>query len=109
MGKEFFTSADNYILSLNDQWEPTPALRTLLLAAAIAIGLATTVCCAWRWRLVARGLGVDMPMRVAVASYYRSQFLNSTLPGGMVGDVHRAVSHGRDAGNMSGGVRAVAA
>lgn len=37
IGKEFFTSADNYILSLNDQWEPTPALRTLLLAAAIAI------------------------------------------------------------------------
>ena len=23
----------------------------------------TTVCCAWRWRLVARGLGVELPLR----------------------------------------------
>jgi glycosyltransferase 2 family protein len=29
-----------------------------------------------------------------VASYYRSIFLNLTLPGGVVGDVHRGVSHG---------------
>ena len=28
------------------------------LAAAAGIGVLTTVCCAWRWRLVARGLGV---------------------------------------------------
>ena len=32
----------------------------------------------------------------AVAAYYRSQFLNITLPGGVVGDVHRGVRHGRD-------------
>ena len=32
--------------------------------------------------------------REAVAAYYRSQFLNATLPGGVVGDVHRAVRHG---------------
>ncbi len=33
-------------------------------------------------------------MGTAVASYYRSIFLNLTLPGGVVGDVHRGVSHG---------------
>ena len=31
--------------------------------AAVAITALTTVCCAWRWRLVARGLGVALPLR----------------------------------------------
>jgi uncharacterized membrane protein YbhN (UPF0104 family) len=78
------------------------------LAAAAAITLLTTVCCAWRWSLVARGLGVDLPLRPAVAAYYRSQFLNTTLPGGVLGDVHRAVRHGRDVGDAAIGLRAVA-
>ena len=62
-------------------------------AAAVLAGL-TTVCCAWRWKLVAGGLGVHLSLRAAVAAYYRSLFLNVTLPGGVVGDVHRGVSHG---------------
>ena len=61
------------------------------LVAAVAITSLTTLCCAWRWSLVAGGLGVDVPLRTAVTAYYRSQFLNSTLPGGLLGDVHRAV------------------
>jgi uncharacterized membrane protein YbhN (UPF0104 family) len=78
------------------------------LAAAAGIAVLTTLCCAWRWKTVARGLGVDLPLRVAVAAYYRSQFLNVTLPGGVVGDVHRGVSHGREAGDVARGLRAVA-
>ncbi|HET6938107.1 MAG TPA: lysylphosphatidylglycerol synthase transmembrane domain-containing protein [Nocardioides sp.] len=78
------------------------------LAAALAITSLTTLCCAWRWRLVAGGLGVGMPLRTAVAAYYRSQFLNATLPGGVVGDVHRAVRHGRDLGHLGRSLRAVA-
>jgi glycosyltransferase 2 family protein len=78
------------------------------LAAATAIAVVTTVCCAWRWSLVARGLGVGMPLRTAVAAYYRSQFLNTTLPGGVLGDVHRAVRHGRDVDDVGRGLRAVA-
>ncbi|MFY9767411.1 MAG: hypothetical protein WAK42_20960, partial [Mycobacterium sp.] len=31
------------------------------LAAAMAITSLTTLCCAWRWSLVAGGLGVDVP------------------------------------------------
>jgi len=78
------------------------------LAAAAAITTLTTACCAWRWSLVAGGLGVDVRLRAAVAACYRSQFLNATLPGGVVGDVHRAVRHGRDVGNVARSVRAVA-
>ncbi|WP_082574469.1 MULTISPECIES: lysylphosphatidylglycerol synthase domain-containing protein [unclassified Nocardioides] len=64
------------------------------LVAAVVLTAATTLCCAWRWRVLARGLGVDVPLREAFAAYYRSQFLNATLPGGVLGDVHRAVRHG---------------
>jgi len=78
------------------------------LAAASALAVLTTVCCAWRWRTVARGLGVDLPLGTAVAAYYRSFFLNVTLPGGVVGDVHRGISHGRDTSDVGRGLRAVA-
>jgi uncharacterized membrane protein YbhN (UPF0104 family) len=78
------------------------------LAAAAGMALLTTVSSAWRWKIVARGLGVDLPLPAAVAAYYRSQFLNVTLPGGIVGDVHRGVSHGRDVSDAGRALRAVA-
>ena len=73
------------------------------LAAAGGLAVLTTVCCAWRWKIVAEGLGVDLPLPAAVAAYYRSQFLNLTLPGGIVGDVHRGISHGRDVRDVGRG------
>jgi len=77
------------------------------LLAALAIGALTTVCSAWRWRVVAAALGVGLPLPDATAAYYRSQFLNSALPGGVVGDVHRGLRHGIDAGDLGRGLRAV--
>jgi uncharacterized membrane protein YbhN (UPF0104 family) len=77
------------------------------LAAAAGIAVITTVCAAWRWRIVAHGLGVGLSLPAATAAYYRSQFLNSALPGGVLGDAHRAVRHGRDAGDVGRGIRAV--
>ncbi|MDX6199147.1 MAG: hypothetical protein QOJ79_2298 [Actinomycetota bacterium] len=78
------------------------------LASAAGLAVLTTVCCAWRWKIVACGLGVDLSLPAAVAAYYRSLFLNVTLPGGIVGDVHRGVSHGRDVSDVGRGLRAVA-
>jgi uncharacterized membrane protein YbhN (UPF0104 family) len=72
------------------------------LAAAAGIAMLTTVSAAWRWKLVAAGLGVELSLPAAVTAYYRSQFLNVTLPGGIVGDVHRGVS------DVGRGLRAVA-
>ncbi len=46
--------------------------------------------------------------RAAMAAYYRSQFLNTVLPGGVVGDAHRAYRHGRRAGAVAVAARAVA-
>jgi uncharacterized membrane protein YbhN (UPF0104 family) len=78
------------------------------LAAAAGLAVLTTVCCAWRWKIVADGLGIDLSLPAAVAAYYRSLFLNVTLPGGIVGDVHRGVSHGREVSDVGRGLRAVA-
>jgi hypothetical protein len=84
------------------------AVDARALLAAGAIGAVTTLCCAWRWTVVARGLGLRLPLRVAVAAYYRSVFLNLTLPGGVAGDVHRGVAHGRDVRDVGRALRGVA-
>src|SRR3954447_19698098 len=77
------------------------------LLAATAIGAVTTVASAWRWRVVAAAVGVGLPLPAATAAYYRSQFLNSALPGGVLGDVHRGLRHGADTGDLGRGLRAV--
>ena len=77
------------------------------IAAAAGITVLTTACCAWRWRLVAQGLGIGLSARAAIAAYYRSQFLNTILPGGVLGDVHRGVHYGRDVCDVGRGLRSV--
>jgi uncharacterized membrane protein YbhN (UPF0104 family) len=76
-------------------------------AAALGIGLLTTVFCVCRWWLVAHRLGLPLPLPAAVADYYRALFLNSVLPVGVLGDAHRALRHGQRVGNVGRGVRAV--
>ena len=75
--------------------------------AAATLTALTTVCSAWRWRVVARALGLSIGLPGAISAYYRSLFLNSVLIGGVLGDVHRAVRHGRSAGDLARGLRAV--
>ncbi|GAA3459460.1 lysylphosphatidylglycerol synthase transmembrane domain-containing protein [Saccharothrix longispora] len=75
--------------------------------AALGIGLLTTVLSAWRWCLIARRLGLPLTLRAAVPDYYRGLLLNAVLPAGVLGDVHRAVDHGRQSGDVARGVRAV--
>ncbi|WUU11532.1 flippase-like domain-containing protein [Streptomyces sp. NBC_00663] len=77
------------------------------LVASLGIGVVTTVFSAWRWQLVARGLKIRLPLGPAVAAYYRALFLNAALPGGVLGDVHRAVRHGQSTRDLGRCVRAV--
>ncbi|MFC5748729.1 lysylphosphatidylglycerol synthase transmembrane domain-containing protein [Actinomadura rugatobispora] len=93
-------SADAFVAALG-------SITAGSVAAALGVGLLTTVFSALRWRLVARRLGLRLPCGAAVADYYRALFLNAVLPAGVLGDVHRAVSHGRDAGDVGRAVRAV--
>ncbi len=78
-----------------------------ILAAALLTAVATSAA-AWRWRAVSAELGLPMGWTAAMAAYYRSQFLNTVLPGGVIGDVHRAYRHGRRARDMPIAARAVA-
>jgi uncharacterized membrane protein YbhN (UPF0104 family) len=83
------------------------ALDARALLAAAAIFFVTTVFAAWRWVIVARGLGLRLSLPAAVAAYYRAVFLNLVLPAGVAGDVHRAVSHGREVHDVGRATRAV--
>ncbi|WP_345379646.1 lysylphosphatidylglycerol synthase transmembrane domain-containing protein [Pseudonocardia yuanmonensis] len=83
------------------------ALDLPAVLAALGIGAATTVCGAARWVLVARRLGMELRLGPAVAHCYRALFLNSVLPAGILGDVGRAVEHGRAVGDVGRGARAV--
>jgi uncharacterized membrane protein YbhN (UPF0104 family) len=58
-------------------------------AAYLALTLQTVVSAA-RWRITAARLDHGFSLLVAVREYYLAQFLNQTLPGGMVGDAGRA-------------------
>lgn len=75
--------------------------------AALALGAVSTACNAWRWCLIARRLGQPLGAAAALGACYRSTFLNSVLPAGVLGDVERAVGHGRRCGDLGGGVRSV--
>ena len=77
-----------------------------LVLAALLCAL-TTTCAAWRWVIVARGLGLPLRLPQAIAASYRAQFLNTALPGGVLGDVHRGIRHGQDTGDVPRALRAV--
>ncbi|MGU3645019.1 lysylphosphatidylglycerol synthase domain-containing protein [Microbacterium sp. C23T] len=76
---------------------------------AVALAAVATAAAAWRWRIVSAGFGLPLPWSEAFTSYYRSQFLNTVLPGGVVGDVHRAYVHGQHHERVDLAARAVAA
>ncbi|RKR75246.1 lysylphosphatidylglycerol synthase transmembrane domain-containing protein [Frondihabitans australicus] len=68
---------------------------------ALALTAVSTAAASWRWAAVSQRLGVDLGWRRAVLLYYRSQFVNAVLPGGVVGDVQRAVDERRRAGRAA--------
>lgn len=76
--------------------------------AAVLVTAGTTVCSVVRWRAVAGVLGGAPPFSEALLAYYRSQLLNATLPGGVLGDLDRGLgqrSRGRPFGRA---LRAIA-
>ncbi|MDD7966777.1 lysylphosphatidylglycerol synthase domain-containing protein [Actinomycetospora lemnae] len=75
--------------------EALGAITAPTVLAALALGALTTVAGAARWCVVARGVGLELSLRTATADAYRATLLNSLLPAGVLGDVHRAVRHHR--------------
>jgi uncharacterized membrane protein YbhN (UPF0104 family) len=76
-------------------------------AAALVITVLQVALLAWRWRFTAALLGIELPLRVALAEYYLGILLNQLLPGGVAGDVSRAWRHARTDVPAGPAVRAV--
>jgi uncharacterized membrane protein YbhN (UPF0104 family) len=72
-------------LGIDPFLEGLRAVNGAVIAAGAALGVVTTLACAWRWTVVARGLGLRLSLPAAVAAYYRSIFLeasSATFTGG---------------------------
>lgn len=73
---------------------------------AIALLNAVTLLSALRWKLTATALNLPLSAGEAVREYYLAQFVNQTLPGGVLGDAARAV-RSRKGGPMRRAAQAV--
>lgn len=73
------------------------------LIAAIAVLTLQTMLSALRWRLTAAQLGILLTRSTALREYYLSQIFNQALPGGVIGDVGRAVRTRQTAGLLASG------
>jgi uncharacterized membrane protein YbhN (UPF0104 family) len=80
-----------------------------IVVVAVVLAAVATAAAAWRWRIVSAGFGLTLAWGEAVTACYRSQFLNTVLPGGVVGDIHRALVQGRRHDRVDLAARAVAA
>jgi len=103
------------ILALVIRWADTVAIMAHLrnasvfwLVSSIAALTSITVLMAKRWQIVARSFSVDISLTRAIAEYYIAQLVNLVLPGGVVGDVTRAV-RARHAANLALAAQSVAA
>ena len=84
------------------------AVSPAAIGAALVLTAVATTAASWRWRVIAGRLGLGLAWTPAITAYYRSQFLNTVLPGGVIGDVDRAITHGRGVGDLAQASRAVA-
>lgn len=62
--------------------------------AAIFFALLAIVGSAWRWHYTAQQLNLTLSHRQAINDYFLAALINQTLPGGILGDITRAVRHG---------------
>jgi len=89
------------VLRMVDSTQVMGRLRDVHLGwIALALLLLTlqTILSALRWRQTAARLGNDMGLWLAVREYFLAQALNLALPGGVVGDVGRALRASAEAG-----------
>ncbi|MEH6356546.1 MAG: lysylphosphatidylglycerol synthase transmembrane domain-containing protein [Marinobacter sp.] len=75
---------------------------------AVVLSGVQVVISAWRWCYTGRRLGLNMVLGHAVQEYYLATFINQVLPGGVLGDVNRALRHGAKAGKRQKAAHAVA-
>ncbi|WP_170754285.1 lysylphosphatidylglycerol synthase transmembrane domain-containing protein [Ruegeria lacuscaerulensis] len=72
-------------------WERLREAQPFWIVIAILALNCSTLSMARRWQLTARALELKMTFRAALKEYYLALLANSLLPGGVVGDVSRAI------------------
>ena len=72
-------------------WGILAATDPILAGLAVLLVQAQTILSAWRWREIAARLGLPIAPATAIGEYYLAGLLNQLLPGGVPGDVARAV------------------
>ena len=75
-------------------WAILAATDPIPAGAAVLLVQAQTILSAWRWRSIAARLGLRIAPATAIGEYYLAGLLNQLLPGGVPGDVARAVRLG---------------
>ena len=60
-----------------------------------------TVISAFRWKITASQLGIQMSSKRALSEYYIAQAANQSLPGGVLGDIARVARSSQPAGWLS--------
>ncbi|MEM6635084.1 MAG: lysylphosphatidylglycerol synthase transmembrane domain-containing protein [Pseudomonadota bacterium] len=74
-----------------DVWVRFRGMDPVWVGGAFAAVTIATFLMARRWQIVARACSIKISYRRAVGEYYIAQLGNSVLPGGVAGDVARAV------------------
>ncbi len=93
-----------YAVDLGSVGRQLATARALPLLLALSMSVPVIAAMAWRWVFTARRMGLSLSFRTAWGEYYLSTLLNQVLPGGVVGDVGRAVRGGVRAPQQRGAV-----
>lgn len=89
-------------------WSQFRNISLIWLGVAVLALTLSTYSMARRWQITAHALGLELTYSAAVKEYYAALFCNAVLPGGIMGDISRAVRL-RHAGDMSRAAQSVLA
>lgn len=89
-------------------WRELQRIPLWVVLPAVLLSVVQVVISSWRWRYTGKRLGLSIGLGDAVQEYYLATFINQVLPGGILGDVSRALRHGAKAGKRQKAAHAVA-
>jgi len=89
-------------------WRELQRIPLWVVLPAVLLSAVQVVISSWRWRYTGKRLGLSIGLLDAVQEYYLATFINQVLPGGVLGDVNRALRHGAKAGKRQKAAHAVA-
>lgn len=90
-------------LDMADAWLRLSRAEPGWLAAAMLALVVQTGLTALRWKITARLFGIEIGLGRAVREYFVAQLVNQSLPGGVLGDVGRALRARAAAGLVRAG------